>query len=199
MLNPFFWAIPTWIAFLILRTILILLGWIIVPIAALCKAYEAYDGHDGAGNFRIQYRFTWRWIWLWGNDEDGIADATYKQFDSMFMRIIYWSCLRNPANNLRFVPFLSCKIDPDNVLFIGTYGSNPELILEYNKKVPLWYFAWDGWYSNYCHLFKWRNGLWKFWIGWKIYPDDITGVTPYRINGAGFATQFKKVLDYDKS
>lgn len=33
------------------------------------------------------------------------------------------------------------------------------------------------------------------WIGWKIYPHDILGMDPtdYRFEGAGFATQFKRI------
>jgi len=193
------WAIPTWILFLIFRTAFILLGWIVVPIAALAKAYESYEGHDGAGTPRTQWRWTWKWMYPWGNNEDGIADRTYKQFDSMFLQILYWSCLRNPANNLRFVKYISCKIDPLSVKFIGSYGSDESVIYEYNKKQPRWFFAWDGIYSNIHIYFNMGSALWKFRLGWKIWPDDIAGVSTYRQDGAGFATQFKKELDYDKS
>jgi hypothetical protein len=33
----------------------------------------------------------------------------------------------------------------------------------------------------------------RLWIGWKIKPTDIYGVTAYRADGAGYTTQFKVV------
>lgn len=184
-------SLPLWLAFLALRTLLILVGWIVVPISAALGAYEKYQGADGVGTPRDQYRFTWRWMWLWDNQEDGIANDTYVKFDSMFMRIVYWSCFRNPVNNLRYVPLLSCKIDPSDVYFIGS----KDLALSYDKKPAEveWFYAWHGVYSNIWVQFEMFGGIWRFWLGWKIFPSDMYGVSTYRKDGAGFAIQFKRL------
>lgn len=206
------YAIPSWILFYILRVLLIILGWIVVPIVV---AFKAYKKRPNSSVETVNYDFTWNWVnAVWGNYEDGIANDTYVKFESMFMRILYWSCFRNPVNNLRIAPYLSCKINPRDVRFIGSFGRctkeiswhayhlckdlNPEGkfyrdIMKYDTKVPQWYFAWHGFYSCFYWTFMFRGQLRRLWIGWKIYPTDIYGVTEYRKYGAGFATQFKAI------
>ena len=98
MIHPIFWAIPTWILFLLFRTFMILLGWILIPIAVLFRAYEAYEGRDGVGTPRTQYRFTWSFMYPWDNNEDGIANDTYYRAPNLGLQIIYWSCVRNPSD-----------------------------------------------------------------------------------------------------
>ena len=195
------WGIISWMGFTFLINLpTILLGWILIPIAAACGAYEAYQGHDGAGTPRVQYRFTWKFMWLWDNEEDGIADKTYWVAPNMFLQILYWSCNRNPSHNLSNVPYLNCKIQPEKVRFVGSEGNKTDEkppknnnYMLYDTKIPQWFFAWQGPYSNFYWQFILNGKLRRFWIGWKIYPTDINGVTPYRKNGAGFATQWKAV------
>lgn len=186
------YAIPSWILFEILIDIpLMIIGLIVIPIAAGCKAYEGHIEKD-----LIIYHFTWKFMWLWDNYEDGIANNSYSNYKSMFWRIVSWSAIRNSTNNLRLVPWLSVQIDPKKVCFFGSfinwndtkysYSEEKDLINKYDTKIPQWFFCWQGFYS----CFYWQFGnLRRFWIGWKIYPTDIYGVTEYRKNGAGFATQ----------
>lgn len=194
-------ALPSWILYLILDSIFYIFGWILVPTAAAFKAYKKENE---------LYHFTWPFMFPWDNYGDGIANDTYYKAPNMFLQILYWSCVRNPTNNLRIVPILSCNIDPSKVDFIGNFGSKKqlfalsklfnqpettkEIINKYDTKVPQWFFAWQGLYSNFYWQFMMRGHLWRFWIGWKIYPTDVYGVTEYRKFGAGFALQFKKVV-----
>lgn len=51
-----------------------------------------------------------KWFWLWSNDEDGIYPTWYARVNSAwsYERVIFvWTALRNPCNNLRFVPGVS--------------------------------------------------------------------------------------------
>lgn len=171
---------------------MILLGWILVPLAAACGAYEAYMAPHWYEGTRKQYRFTWKFMYPWDNKEDGIADTTYKQFDSMFMKIVYWSAFRNPANNLRYVPGLSVKIKQEKVKYIG---SKVEAVTDYDRNdKTFWYICWNGFYSNFRSHFKMFGGTWRFWLGWKVYPEDSKfEVTGHRKESAGFATQFKRI------
>jgi len=183
-----------WIPMFTLETLLMILGWIVVPIGAALKLYDWRIGKDGAGNQRMEAHFTPRWLWLWSNDEDGIANDTYVKFNSEFLQILYWSCVRNPVNNLRFVPILSVEINPLKVMYFGTFGSSAGVVDMYDKDdISFWYYCWHGLYSNLrinFKLFKWR---FRFWIGWKVYPQDIKGVTDYRKDSAGFAIQLKAI------
>jgi len=183
---------------------LILLGWITVPVAALCKAYKPTNSFDGVGNPRVDYHFTWPFMFVWDNHEDGIANDTYVKFESMFMRIVYWSCVRNPVNNLRMVPYLSCKIEPSKVKFIGSFVDSDEWALgpevfelqvrRYDTKIPQWFFAWQGLHSNLYWQFECMGKLWRLWIGSaKIYPTCIYSVPKYLVKGSGPVLQFKRV------
>jgi hypothetical protein len=203
------YAIPSWILFECISIPLMLLGWIVVPVAAICGAYVKTDDNLAKPNDGPIYHFTWKWMYIWDNWEDGIANQNYKKFDSMFMRIVYWSCLRNPTNNLRTVPYISCKIDMEGIGFFGSFWDYEpddratelqlhapfiEAVKKYDTKIPQWFFAWQGLYSNFYWQFMLNGKLRRFWIGWKIYPADIFGGDlGYRKHGAGFALQWKVV------
>ena len=201
------YGVPSWLLFEILHIPLILIGWVLIPIAAVCKAWRRAESERDGRQISV---WSWPFMWLWSNDEDGvIAGEQYKDFKNDILQAIYWTALRNPVNNLRFVKYVSVKIDPTIVGFRGTFGKNDieigwavppdfkEQVMKYDTKVPHWFFAWQGFYTNWYWQFMFRGKLKRFWIGWKIYPTDIFGLAPtsYRKNGAGFAVQFKTILD----
>jgi hypothetical protein len=177
------YLIPTWIIFLFVYLSLVMLGWLLVPIAA---AFGSYNQTDLGSN---KWHFNWPFMWLWDNDEDGIANDSYYKAPNMFLQILYWSAWRNPVNNLRYVPYLSCKINPARVWFTGSLLN----IYSYDTPIPQWFIAWQGIYGCWYWQFRPLEHLYRLWIGWKIYPTDIYGVTEYRKRGAGFAIQFKRV------
>jgi hypothetical protein len=198
------WFIISWLAFIfIIELPLIIIGWLLIPIAAACKAYEPYQGHDGAGTPRIQHRFTWPIMWLYQNQEDGISNNQYSHYQNMFMRIVSWSAVRNPCNNLRYAPYLSFKIEPNNIRFIGSLSSLTDnsrvpfdqelfkkMTMQYTLPGPSrWVICWHGAYS----CLYWRGLTREFWIGFKILPKDLYGVTSYRKDRTGFAMQWRRV------
>ena len=195
ILAPFFAF--TWIFFLGLRTLVILMGWIVVPFAAACGAYEkSYDEEKAKKKENPDvYHFTWRWMFPWDNFEDGIANDMYWKAPGLFIQIVYWSCLRNPANNLRRVPYLSVMIEKKKVRFVGSLDPRDHAPTDYDKDdLTFWYLCWHGLYSNVRIQFKMAGSIWRFWLGWKIYPEDsVLDVGGHRVGGAGFATQFKEI------
>lgn len=199
------WSIPLWISFQVFIFIpFCLIGYILVPIALLLKAYRVEKNNlPSRNNGHDIYHFTWPIMFLFNNFEDGFHNTTYFDY-GFFWTSMMWTCVRNPVNNLRIVPYLSVKIQPQNVDFIGTFGGPHEKydysldekklrVKQYDTNVPHWYFCWHGIYSNFYRVFKLGNSLYRFWIGWKIMPYDIFGVSTYRVPGAGFALQFKRV------
>jgi hypothetical protein len=199
----FIWAAFSWLAFQFLIFIpLVLIGWIIVPIAAICRAYKVTDFNESKPADGPILHFTWPFMHVWDNYEDGIANRNYRQFKTTFMQIVYWSCLRNPVNNLRTVKYLSFDIDTSKVNFIGSFSSLEKghrfpvsqevfhiLTMKYFTNVPQWFFCWHGLYS----CFYWQGKSREFLVGWKVYPKDIFGINSYRRNGTGFGLQFKKI------
>lgn len=191
------YAIPSWILFLIIRTILILVGYIVVPIGVLTRNYETRASKYYT---RIIRAFKSPLLWLWGNEEEGIGYYGGKGW-SLERRILYSECVRNPVNNLRYVPLLSVKIDVNRVGYIGNLKLIDESLDELRKYDDDAYdflcFTWCGFYSNIRYQGKIFGKRRRIWIGWKIYPEDIYGVSPtsHRYVSAGFATQFKVIGD----
>lgn len=190
------YGVPSWLLYIgFVFLPLCLLGWILIPIAAACGAYKAEP--DGEGD--IVAHFTWPFMFLWDNVEDGIADDSYADFSSMFGKIVYWSAVRNPVNNLRVTKYLTCKIDPTKVGFHGSFANEPGSIRseieKYDTRIPQWFVCWCGFYTTWYWQFNFRGSLYRLWLGWKIYPTDILGppTTSYRKDGSGFALQFNKV------
>jgi hypothetical protein len=195
----------TWIGFLLLRTVVILLGLIIVPFMAFF--YDKTSRLETSKvNGRLIRNWKYKFMYPWSNDEDGIeAGEELIGWPSTF-RIIYWSAIRNPANNLRFIRALNLIIEPQNVRFTATKRPNNILGQRFESDITDLYtydcdefrftsLTWCGLYSNLRVQFKMFGKIWRFWIGWKIYPHDSLGIDPsdYRVNGAGFATQFKRI------
>jgi hypothetical protein len=202
--------IPIWTFYLLSTIPLYLLGWIMVPIAAICGAYREYDWHDGHGTPRKQVLFTWKIMKPWSNREDGEADTTYWKAPYMWMQIIYWDCYRNPVSGLRWTPPFSCMAAPAQIRFVGSILNCPdsdwnwllvtqpdlykERIMQYDTKTPQWFLCWQGWRGGLYWQFMWKGELWRFWSGWKHYPSTVYYVPEYQKDGVGFALQLKRVI-----
>ena len=108
-----------WALFLPLRVVLILLGWLVVPLALPFLTLEgppvAFTQAPGFWSLRRLPA----WAWLWSNDRDGaLGDkrgwwhlntpfglGAYHWFSQL-----WWLAIRNPANNMRFCPWFSCPL-----------------------------------------------------------------------------------------
>lgn len=206
LLFLYFISLIVWILFVLCRTILILVGYIVVPVAVLCRAYEKIDNDvSWRNNGDPIYRFTWPIMLPFNNPDDGFYCTTY--FNHGFLLTsLRWTCVRNPANGLRTIPYLSCKVDPLKIRFIGSFvdyrhtpsdellcSAYKDKLFKYDTKTPQWFFCWQDYYSCIFWQFYLGDGLYRFWIGFKLYPTDQYGVTAYRANGAGFATQLKRI------
>jgi hypothetical protein len=135
------------------------------------------------------------WLtWLWGNEEDGVAGPTWwLQRNNVYVKAGYWrrvwstyrwSALRNPSNNLRFVPLINPVIRP---AAIGYYGASVLGLL--------FTFTWQGVYAGVIAFPRIKGRTYRFWLGWKLKPEDAHGLPPndMRAPRCGWATQFKRV------
>lgn len=200
MIWRLLYAIPTWILFIILWIPLVLIGHIVIPILLwIGLRLEAKSKfkiwpwvHTSSAYNHLYQGFPWL-FYIWANEGDGIYPPEYERRYpqwSQFRLAWTWLAVRNPVNNLRFVPGFSCKIDPKRVRFVGSLRSkNPSLYDA--KNIAYWYFAWCGPYSCYRRQYYRKGRMVEFWIGWKIWPIDQYEVSPYRKYGAGFAMQWR--------
>lgn len=199
--------IPIWLLFFLLRSVIIALGLIVIPPLAILHKYTTKT-EISIINGRQILNWKYKLFWLWSNQEDGILAGLELIGYPKFIRIIYWSAIRNPANNLRFVKGLSVKLEPSKIRYLATtpvnilghdYGFTDLYTLD-TDQYRFVYLCWQGIYSNLRIQFKLFGKIWRFWIGWKIYPHDSLGINPndYRAKGAGFATQFKRIYPRNK-
>lgn len=178
---------------------------------------------EDKGEYPVVYHFTWPFMWLWDNYEDGIMNQTYFYSPNHLIQAMYWYLRNPVNNlrivPYLSADLYPDKINfwgsvDGLVLFKPAPVSDDlfeqpliRLMDEFDTKKPQWWFAWQGVYSNFFWQFKMpftlkvpftklgynKGDLMRFWIGWKIYPTDIYGITEYRMRGAGFALQFKVV------
>jgi hypothetical protein len=175
-------SIPIWLLVLAIHLLFILIG---LPLIAWQSGYPTVDE-----NKRLQFRA--RWMWLYGNREDGIdgrgggdpEQAWWMERTkgvTLRERIFEWSALRNPVNNLRYIPVICPKFRPKWIRAVGTGDEPPDGQFG-------WAFVWQGPYSG---LYIKTPRIW-FWIGWKFKPSDMKGIpeTDTRLPRCDFAAQF---------
>jgi len=153
-----------------LRLPLIILGFIVVPLA--------YP-------FRKGNHFP-RWAWLWDNDQDGIYGANWFHHGVLTFKTCWlWSAVRNPTNNMRFWIGLNRE---DGFRAVHTFGDmgipTPRKARELGRATwhltlvrrgILWHMSY--WYikpiSNVKHF--------RIRIGYKCTPDWVDNVNLTKI------------------
>ena len=184
-------SIPIWLLRLAVLLIFALLGMPIVAVLAWQGwCWPTYSKR--LDRTLLQFPLI---AWPWCNYEDGVdglrggdpAQDWWAQKTagwSPSRRIFVWSALRNPVDSLRWVPLLNPKLEPSRVRFIGVDH-------EPAKGENGWYFAWQGPYSC-IRVERWG---WRFWLGWKLKPDDVKGLQPGDVRAirCDFACQLKRV------
>lgn len=194
-----------WLLFTLLRTLVILIGLVLIPTALLCKAYKVTPP-NGGNNGEPIWLFTWKIMAPYQNFQDGLFCTTY--FDhGFFLTSLRWSAIRNPANGLRYIPYISCKLDADKVHFMGStisYAKDEQynlMDIEFrnaafnydSNAADFWYYCFQGPYACYRWQGTFMGKRRRFWIGYKVGPWDIYGIAAndYRLPYAGFANQWK--------
>lgn len=185
-------SVPVWLVRIILIFLpLAILGFIVIPLAICAGSYRMRLSHYFT---REVLQFPW-WASLWSNAEDGVdglrggdpAQTWWAEKTKGWptaKRIFIWSALRNPVNNLRYVPLLTPKFRPSRIYSIG-------LDHEMQDGEGGWYFAWQGIYS----CLRYETAHFRFWIGWCFKPEDSKGIeaTDTRLPRADFKLQLKRI------
>lgn len=194
-------SLPLWLAYSSVALVLDIIGLaIMVPLAA-CHAWH----RRGSQVWPMDTPYgrsvtTWHggWLtWLWGNEEDGVVGPTWWR---QRMRVgtgypwswwreswsaYRWSALRNPSNNMRFIPGINPVIRPEAIRFREGHLGRWAYV----------YVTWQGPYSGIRAHISIGSTTFRFWWGWKLKPEDAQGVPAddMRAPRCGFATQFKRI------
>lgn len=200
------YLIPIWIITLLAMIPLYLLGWILIPLAVLCGAYSIQISPHYKREVTL---FNWKIMAPYQNYEDGIDAGLEFPNAPKWFRIIVWSAYRNPIEGIRWLPYISYKIRPENIKFImksenynvtekdatGLTKWFLDDLEEGRYDKHFYYLTWDGLYGNFRVEFPLFGKTWRFWIGNKIYPSHVKGVdfNDYQRYGTDFAKQIKRV------
>lgn len=175
-------ALIQWALLIAVRVILILLG---LPIVALAIPFrvDGVSASDGRPIVNLP-----RWAWLWGNDFDGLsgdkrgwwADNTpFGWAVDSFAAMWWWAAIRNPVNNLRLVPGISCPVSECLITYSGSYA------VEDKPGMSGWQFVTAqrvGGRSRWCGFYlvhQWSDTrAFVIRIGYKIKPSHQGGDEP---------------------
>ena len=164
------WSVLTWFLHeLCIFLPLFIIGLVLVPIAYLFGTER-----DQFQNLHFKLR---KLMWLWDNDEDGIDGHTWwaDQNVGKSQWGLVWSWyLRNPVNNLKYIPYFNPIItNPLHNQYIGTAMDN--LLEDTNPRAEnQWFYCWKfpHWGFYYYNYDFSKNTYTKFFIGWRIRPQD---------------------------
>lgn len=177
---PILFALGQWITLLTIRLVLIVLGWLIVA-AAIPFRKLARSASDGRPILTLP-----SWAWLWSNDLDGLtgdkrlwwhANAPFGLGAHHWFSMWVWAAWRNPANNMRLVPGISCPVSECSITYAG------QRVVEDKPNQSGWQFVtaarrssrWYGFYFVHC----WSDTrAFVVRIGFKIKPDHAGGNEP---------------------
>lgn len=191
-------SLPLWLGYWVMAIPLWTIGAITIPIMARFASRTAYIRPSRAyADGRPVYSWKWDWYnYIFGNEEDGISGAVWYRYEhgdwTWYKRTVMWSAFRNPTNNMRFWTWCNPRIRPDEVRFMGEPAPEDAGIATGRY---VWTYVWQGVFSGLKLVIPFRGKFYRFWIGWKLRPEDRYGVSPddYRFPRCGFGTQFKRV------
>lgn len=167
--------ILNWLFLFLIRLVLIVLGFIVVPVALLFPQ-AGTSVSDGRPIMVLP-----GWAWVWSNDFDGAlgdkrgwwdANAPFGLGAHHFLSKFVWLAFRNPVNNLRRTDWFSC---PVSSCFIDYAGSS---VVEDKPGMGGWQFVtaehertektWHGFY--WVHEWNAERAF-VIRLGFKIKPD----------------------------
>ena len=174
------YAVPMWVAYLILTLPLDLLG---LPIVALAILFRRNDT-SVLGQPIISAPI---WLALWGNSEDGYAPQWYTDATPTWpwwWRMWVWAAVRNRTNNLRFWKALHPPPVPERIQWLWIQDGKG-------------YLCWQGIFTRGKFYTPW-NGK-TLTIGWRYTPADCVGVpsSDWRLHGCGFGWRYRVMAPGD--
>lgn len=196
MLFAILASLVLWPPYIALELVLNIVGLVILAPMSLLRLWKprrslAYT--SPRADHKPDLITVWRggWLtWLWSNEEDGLFPFwwVFERHPTWHAsRLAYvWAALRNPSNNLRFVPFINPVIDPPRVRFRYFLAG---------KKRGRITFTWQGPYAGLMWNPTFGGRMYRFWLGWKLKPEDMKGVADddMRKPRCGWAIQFKRI------
>lgn len=184
----------TWFLLLVARVVMIALGLVVVAVA-VPFAVPGVSVSDGRPIVNLP-----RWAWPWGNDYDGLdgdkrgwwAQNTPLGVDvqSWFARW-WWAAWRNPANNLRLLPFFSCPVAYCSIRYVGDYSVEDKAGQGGFQFVRAAY-GWRRWYGLYWVKETSPTTARVLRLGFKIKPEHRG--TPEPAKGLTFKFNLSKEI-----
>lgn len=174
-------ALFQWAFFFVIESVLIVLGWFVVPVA-LVFSRESPSGRvltwSGWGLIRLPW-----WAWPWDNKRDGAMGdirgdywiLDYPDWINFlpkavigYFKMYWWLAFRNPVNNLRFIPLFGCNTAKMHIRYIGDY------FVATKPGGEGWQFVYANRWLYYFGFFLvkriWRSYRLEIRLGFKVEP-----------------------------
>jgi hypothetical protein len=193
-----------WPLYLGLSLLLDIVGLVLLVPLSAAHAWRVTASTPYPGRLVESWR-GWPLTWPWGNEEDGVTGPPWWRVRMGLpvtvngpwwreaLSAYRWGALRNPSNNLRFVPLINPRIDPER---IDWRTDEYDYANDYARpQLVFWAFTWQGLYAGFRAHIYFRGSLYRLWLGWKLKPEDAQGVPPddMRAPRCGWATQLKRI------
>jgi hypothetical protein len=173
-------ALTQWTALLLLRLVLIIVG---LPIVAVALPFRR---NTTSVSDQRPIVVLPSWAWLWSNDYDGVlgdkrgwwdANAPFGLGANHLFSMWVWTAVRNPVNNLRLIPGVSCPVNECHISHAG------QRTVEDKPGQGGWQFVTAArrssrWYGFYA-VYQWSDTrAFVVRIGYKIKPGHMLTVEP---------------------
>jgi hypothetical protein len=177
MLLTFFLASGQFLFLLLSNLVTDLIGFVVVAIAIPFRV-NGISKSDGRPIVNLP-----RWAWLFGNDYDGLLGDSHGTWAAStpwglpvdsFISMYTWAALRNPVENMRFLPLWSCPLSECVATYKGQsfVRDKPESVGWQFVTIKRKAGGWMHWYSFYwVHAWNDTNAL-VVRFGFKVNPTD---------------------------
>jgi hypothetical protein len=202
MIWAVLYSIPLWALLVLLRVVLIVVGFIVVPIALLYRKHiPGTVLHITRGGKQYIWELVQlpKWAWLWDNESDGsLGDkgASWAQKTKgkhySFYNQLWWLTVRNPCNNFSR-KILSFNVNFQEVKWLGKYRVDDIYRLNNGTNFS-WFWRFPMLYSGLYSVIPYGKRCIRIRLGYKIRPEHS-----FTDEVGGFATSanpFKKLRRY---
>lgn len=170
-----------WLILFPLQLALILLGFIVVPVALLFRKTDVSTSRPFT-QYPVETQWMLvtlpRWAWLWSNDLDGAMgdrrgwwnqNAPFKGGASSYWNMLCWLAFRNPAHNSMDVPRTGLSLSYVGMAYVrDRVGGSGWQFVKVSK-------GWRRWYGLYI-VREYANIPGRAFvvrIGFKVDPHDL--------------------------
>lgn len=167
-------AAISWVGFFAIKILLMLLGFVVVPIALQWRKTEPVKTKDKQIYPSRRHVSLPKWAWVWDNEAEGAMswmpswpELCWDKNPESLLSMWQWLAVRNPSNNLKYVLGLAVNMLQIKEITL-LYGVATQVSAKYNLQ-GIQFFTAKGKYFRYFNFHYAGKYIW-IRFGHKIEP-----------------------------